>query len=40
MRFAREKDNTISQLNIKLKSDCDLVKEHYKSRVEHLETQL
>lgn len=39
-QLIKEKDNTISQLNIKLKSDCDLVKEHYKSRVEHLETQL
>lgn len=30
----------ISQLNIKLKSDCDAVKDHYKSKIEQLETQL
>lgn len=39
-QLLKEKDNTILQLNAKLKSDCDQVKDHYKGRLEQLETQL
>lgn len=28
------------QLNSKIKSECDIIKEHYKGRVDQLETQL
>ena len=39
-QLLKEKDNTIMQLNAKIKNDCDQVKDHYKSRIELLETQL
>jgi len=36
----KEKDHTIQQLNEKLKTECDQVRDHYKAKIESLETQL
>lgn len=40
MQLVKEKDNTITQLNQKAKSDQEVTKEHYTAKIELLEQQL